>query len=479
MKNDRQVGPFAVDLRPILPIEQVRKVEEITSPTTQRWKDSPPVLQRWKSGPQALPLCYDDDLMTSARKNDAVTPAIKTPQELVHIKHKISLRQYKYWILALRAYHEEHLANNGGAGESDFTRIPVEQIAKYLGYEPVRAELRADLEALRKEAIIYNVLGKDGKPAQRGAGFISEWEVSANWVGFKLPGFLVECIERLDLKNTMFQALNWSVFNSFSGKYEAILYKLCKDYVGVRRTPYMAIDNFREYMGLAEKEYAEFKDLNKFVITGPIKRINDSEVSDILVEAVFAKQSRRVVGVHFTVTLKNQSAFPFEIDPVFAHARVAIPGQQQQKYLAEKSPEEIASSIDRANDYAANLERKGESVNLGAIYHTAITQDWGKEVKARVEVEEKKRERKVATEKAVEENKRQATQAQQELLESQERESGDLLRSLDAMTAAEQDELWNAFFAGTPGAAHVYSRKKSSVVARRALAAWMARRQLG
>lgn len=282
----------------------------------------------------------------------------------------------------MRAYRENY-ERGVKPDESGFHRIPVSQYTELVGYEPVRAELRADLEAIRKEPIIYNVLGKDGKTAQRGAGFISEWEVSANWIGIKLPGFLTECIERLDLKNAMFQALNWSVFNSFSGKYEAIIYKLCKDYVGVRRTPYMAITAYREYMGLEPHEYAEFKDLNKFLISGPVKRINDSEISDISIKVEFKKEGRRVVGLHFDVQLRQQAVFGFAEESAFAHARVVIAPTLQRKYLAEKTPEQIALCIERANDYATEQEKAGKAVNIGAIYQTAITQDWGLEYSAR------------------------------------------------------------------------------------------------
>ena len=202
--------------------------------------------------------------------------------------------------------------------------MPMRRLTEHLGYEPNKTELRADLEALRKEAIIYNVLGKDGKTAQRGSGFISEWEVSSNWVGYKLPDFLAKCVERLDLKNAIFQQINWSIFNSFTGKYEAILYKLCKDYIGVQRTPYMPIAIFREYMGLRDNEYLAFKDLNKFVVSGPVRKINESKLSDIEIEVELTKESRRVVGLQFLVKRTSQMDFGFGDDPAFALARVTI-----------------------------------------------------------------------------------------------------------------------------------------------------------
>lgn len=131
-------------------------------------------------------------------------PLIKTPQELVHIKHKISLRQYKYWLLMLRAYREAYELGSI-PNEQGYYLLPIATFEHWLGYELVRGELKADLESIRREPIIYNVLGKDGKKILRGAGFISEWELTANWVGFKLPSFLMESIQQLDLKNSIFQ----------------------------------------------------------------------------------------------------------------------------------------------------------------------------------------------------------------------------------------------------------------------------------
>jgi Initiator Replication protein len=309
-------------------------------------------------------------------------PLIKTPQELVHIKHKISLRQYKYWLLMLRAYREAYeldtIPNDQG-----YYQLPIATFEKWLGYELVRGELKADLESIRREPIIYNVLGKDGKKILRGAGFISEWELTANWVGFKLPGFLMESIQQLDLKNSIFQKINWEVFNSFTGKYEAILYKLCRDYIGSRRTPTMTIQAYREYMGLKESEYAEFKNLNRFVIAAPVKQINESQLSDIIVEVVFTREKRQTATVQFLVTPKLQTAMNFGDDDAFSLAKVSIALTQQKEYLTSKEPKMIELSIQRANEYGEEQEKLGKEVNFGALYRKAIEEDWGKEYQSK------------------------------------------------------------------------------------------------
>lgn len=368
---------------------------------------------------------------------------IKTPQELVHIKHKITLRQYKYWILMLRAYREAYEAGKGSDDHQGYHLISIADVAKMIGYEPVKSELRADFEAIRREPIIYNILGKDGKKAMRGAGFISEWEISSNWIGFKLPTFLQDCIKRLDLKSSIFQALNWSVFNSFSGKYEAILYKLCKDYIGVGRTPYMPLETFREYVGLKDEEYTDFKRLNQWVISGPVKRINESEISDISVEVELKRESRRVVGLWFKVMPKMQTVMDFGDDPAFRFAQVDIPLAQQKKYLEARSPELIELSIQRANEYADEQEKIGKEVNLGALYRKAIEEDWGKEY-------ETKKARK--EEKAKSEKEREEAERKKKAEEKLEGLKADYMKELTtkaikALTEEERQNLADAYIA--------------------------------
>jgi plasmid replication initiation protein len=108
----------------------------------------------------------------------------------------------------------------------------------------------------------------------------------------------------------MFSLINLEIFNHFTGKYEAIIYKLCKDYIGISRTPNMTLKQFREYMGIRVSEYAEFKKLNARVISEPVHKINQSEVSDILVFPEFQREGRKVVGLYFRTQYKLQTSLP-------------------------------------------------------------------------------------------------------------------------------------------------------------------------
>ncbi|MDB5794273.1 MAG: putative replication protein [Noviherbaspirillum sp.] len=329
---------------------------------------------------------------------------IKAPQALIHIKHKISLLQYKYWILLIRELRRQ-LDLGIPTDERGFRTIPMKDIAGAMGYTPNKTELWNDLLALKNETITFNFLGKDGGELRYGAGFISEWAVHATRIEFKFPSFIEDVVRGLDEPKAIFQRLNWEIFNHFSGKYEAIIYKLCRDYKGVGRTPYMALEKFREYMGIAPHEYKDFRDLNKVVISGPVKTINASAVSDISVAVEFEKQSRRVVGLRFTVSSRQQEIMPLEPEGnlAFRFAKVPLEPATQQKYLAMRTPEEIGIAIQRANEYGELQEAQGKPVTYGALYRKAITDGWHVQV---MEREEQK--------KAVEKRKRAKEQAQRE-----------------------------------------------------------------
>ena len=303
---------------------------------------------------------------------------IKAPQSVVHIKHTITLRQYKIWIILLQKFRDFSIAGEK-PDEKGFYKIQKSEIQELIGYEPVKEELKADFEKLRREPIIINYLEKDGTPTTHGMGFVSEWKVSTKTIRFRIPSLLEDVMNGLDQPKAIFQLLNWEIFNHFTGKYEAIIYKLCRDYVGVKNTPYMTVQEFREYMGLKPTEYKEFMDLNKFVIKNPVVKINASELSDIEVKCEFKRDGRRVLGLYFSVKKRNQTTIPFpelEQNPAFRFSKIHIESTQQVEYLALRKPEEIELCIERANEYGEEQTGKGKPPNYGAMYRKAITEGW-------------------------------------------------------------------------------------------------------
>lgn len=306
---------------------------------------------------------------------------IKTPSSVVHIKHSITLRQYKLWIVVLQRYQEAFIANEL-PNEDGFFSINREVLFDLMGYEYSKDAMRRDFETIRREPIILNYLEKGNTPMVHGMGFISEWKVSSKTIYFKVPSFLEKVIQGLDQPKAMFQLINWQIFNHFSGKHEAVIYKLCRDYSGVGRTPYMTIEEFREYMGLKHNEYRAFMELNRSLITNPVSKINKSELSDITITVELVKDERdgrKTKGVVFYVEKKHQPQLPFvefEENHCFKFAKVALNVHAQNEYLAIRTPSDIVLCIERANIYGDQLIQKGKNAEYGAIYRKAITEGW-------------------------------------------------------------------------------------------------------
>lgn len=372
--------------------------------------------------------------------NQDKKPLTRTPQELVHIKHSISARQYKYWFLLLKGY-KELIEANTQADKDGFYSVSLSDISNLMGYEPVKKELKADLEALRQQPIIINYLEKDGKPVTHGMGFLSEWKVSSTKISFKLPSFIEKVVQgNLEAKQ-MFLLLNWDIFNSFGGKYEAIIYKLCKDYIGVGRTPYFTVEEYRDYIGLKENEYKQFFRLNEWTLTKPIKNINDNEMSDILVKVVLEKKGVKVIGLHFEMEYKATTPVleiaPIEPNPAFKKSLITIPPNKQLEYLGQFSEDQIKAIIDRANGYIDKLKADGKKASVGAIYNKAFLESWGldnweAEQKAKAEADEKKRQAKAEREAEL--------KAQKEAEERERQERAERERCFAVFEALPQDE---------------------------------------
>ena len=367
-------------------------------------------------------------------------PLTRTPQELVHIKHSISARQYKYWFLLLKAY-KELIEANIQADKDGFYSVSLSDISNLMGYEPVKKELKADLETLRQQPIIINYLEKDGKPVTHGMGFFLLWKVSSTKISFKLPSFIEKVVQGDLEAKQMFLLLNWDIFNSFGGKYEAIIYKLCKDYIGVGRTPYFTVEEYRDYIGLKENEYKQFFELNRWTISKPIKNINDNEMSDILVKVVLEKKGVKVIGLHFEMEYKATTPVleiaPLEPNPTFEKSLITIPPNKQLEYLGQFSEDQIKAIIDRANGYIDKLKADGKKASIGAIYNKAFLESWGldnweAEQKAKAEADEKKRQEK-AKKEAEEKAKKEAEERERQ--ERAERE-----RCFSVFEALPQDE---------------------------------------
>lgn len=389
---------------------------------------------------------------------------LKTPQSLIHLDHTMTLVQYKYWVLFLHDVKRQILQGIE-PDEKGYYYISMKEVNALMGLSATQRKsiIFDDLKALKNITVSYNVLEKDGTKAKIGHGLIYDWYVSNNRIGYILPKTFVDTMLQLDTdKKSIFHLLNWQIFNSFSGKYEAIIYKLCKDYIGVGITHKFTIDEFRKYLGLAENEYKDTRDFNKRCINMPVKTINASEISDITIAVDFKKQGRKVVGVQFLVEPK-QKALPFnENNPhiAFAGAKIPLSTEQQQTYLEKYNNEQIEAIIERANEYAQKLADDGKKVNFGAIYNKAFGEGWGLETleakkRAEAEAEAKRLEAKAKKEA---EKKAKAEAEAKERAEKERTEKA--INIFESLPLDEQEKILDEIEKLTPSFMRKYFSEK-------------------
>lgn len=256
-----------------------------------------------------------------------------------------------------------------------------------MGYEVKKQHLKDDLTALTGTAIAFNYLEKNGKEVFYGASFLSEFKLYSKTLKFRLPSFVQDVLEGNEDIKKMFLVMDWNIFNSFNGKYEAIIYKLCKDYIGFGKTKYFTIEAYRDYIGLKDDEYASTDDFTKRCLRNPVKKINENELSDIIINIVYKKQGRKIIGLHFEMEYKKDIPFEKlapETNPVFEKSLITITPIKQQEYLQKYSEDQIKAII----DYVNAQNEQGKIKNLGAYYHKAFLNGWGLE---NFEAEQKKK----------------------------------------------------------------------------------------
>lgn len=372
---------------------------------------------------------------------------IKTPQSIIHIKHNVSLLAYKHWVLLLQDLREQIEADEPPeAGGVRF--ISMSKLSDRLGYTPSKKDLWECFRSLKNQDLAINFLDKDGHKAKYGAGFISEWSITSNRIGYKFPSFLELVMSGDDEAKKIFQLLNWNIFNSFTGKYEAIIYKLCKDYIGIGRTPYMTVEDYREYIGLSDGDYPATRDFNKRCVNDPIRAINKNELSDIIVSVEFRNNGRKIEGLWFKSELKKQTQLPFEEfkqHPAFDYAKISIDPEEQTKYLEKYTPQQVQAIIERANDYAQELKGKGKKENLSGLYKKAFSEGWGLDNLEAKQEEKAKKKALIEQQKTEETNtQKQAKTETQEAIESKKR-----LEAFEQLSEVEKSEILKIVIAQT------------------------------
>lgn len=332
---------------------------------------------------------------------------IKTASEAIQITHRVSLRQYKYWLILLK-HAQSDITNRAIA----LHRVPLSVINELIGYVPSRAELKADITKLQATQVEWNIFGKNKEEEWGVCSLLASGRITKTDVVYQ---FAEELKDKL-LNPRMFAILNMQMLNRFSSKYELLIYILCKDFLNVKGPKEIPLHDYRKYLGIDDSEYTDFKRLSTRAIKEPIAEIN--KVSDIIVDYEYTRENRKVVGIKFRVKENPQLKLDFATLDQVPNIMEAV---DQQSSMTDDLLEKIRNfgvspSVAKAffsgkrlpKDFSgevreyllAKIELTEQAMQHGKVedpakyFCSAVSQDWHdssleqKKTKARVKREE-------------------------------------------------------------------------------------------
>ena len=256
----------------------------------------------------------------------------------IQVSNKTTLLQRRCWnVLLANAYDELHLKEKYSIKISDLSDV-LWFDSKNIDY------LKKSLKAIRQYEIEWNILWKDWKQEWGTAWLLSEATISW-WI---LTYAYSPTVREKLYKPNMYAKINLSMQNKFDSKYSLTLYELFIDYFDVSRkeweTPFINIKEFRLLVWLEDKEYIEFKILNRDVIKKSLNEINKK--SDLSITVDYKRHWRSVIEIKFFIKIKETNKISLKSSKSDIYWAYFI--RLQKSFLL--SPQQAEEIIEKYND---------------------------------------------------------------------------------------------------------------------------------
>lgn len=299
---------------------------------------------------------------------------LRKPTGAIHSSHRFSLVQSKAInVLLKNAIHE--------LDKSATHVISLAELKRDIGYTSRDTKALKELvKELMSTVVEWNILGVDKK---------HEWVASSILSSVKISGGALEYAYSPHLKHLfknqyLYAKLDMLVQKTFTKKHalklwENLVNSLSINNANIAYSEWYSVVDYRRLMGLGEHEHTEFKMLNTRVIKEPIKEIN--EKSDILAEAEYRREGKRVSHIRFKIERKAASLKPPEI--VAANVQA---GEAEMATLVA-ALEEIGFSTTSINKFcqshpaadlrkALDVVRANGAKNPQAMFTKALEEAW-------------------------------------------------------------------------------------------------------
>jgi hypothetical protein len=213
---------------------------------------------------------------------------LKKHAATIHCSNSLSLLQRKISnALLYHAYKELMMKEEH--------EITVKQLCRLIGYQGNNhAVIKDALKELISTVIEWNVIND--------VTGTENWTASSILASVSLEGPLCYYAYSPRMKQllhspSMFGKIDLVIQSRFRSSYGLALYENCIRYRGLPHTKWFELDLFKKLMGVPVGMYDIFRDFKRRVLDKSIDEVN--MYSDLLVEAEYVREGRRVVRVRF------------------------------------------------------------------------------------------------------------------------------------------------------------------------------------
>lgn len=197
------------------------------------------------------------------------------------------------------------MEKHGGLPPSGRFELPMRELESWLGTSPNNRAFLCDLLGeFVTHVVQYNIFDKDKEGREL-------WKVTSVLVSemaftvdhticrYAFPPGIAEAV----LNPSMYAKINMDAQLQMSSQHSTALYEYYEDVLGGKRDTHklrISLEDYRALLGIADDQYAQYKDLNRYVVGKAHREIN--ELSPILVEVQEYRIGRKVHALDVTLT---------------------------------------------------------------------------------------------------------------------------------------------------------------------------------
>ncbi len=216
----------------------------------------------------------------------------------IQISNKITAVQRKSYNYMLKIAKNEFQRNSNVRK----FRVTADELLIFFGIGSENYSfLKTELSILHKTSVTYNLLGKNKRSKEWGSfSLIAGFTYKKGIIEYSFP----HQIEEMILNPKIFGKINLVAIKGLRSRYSIALYELAEDYINVQ-IPKIALEIFKELIGLEKGQYSSIKDFRKRVIDVAIDEINQSDNISFTLSYELIKTGRKITHIKFTTHKKE------------------------------------------------------------------------------------------------------------------------------------------------------------------------------